>query len=372
MATAADGNGAGLGQARAGGPVLSHAGRYARAARRGDRPLRGGWRRRARHQADQGARRADDRAGSGRGRARRHAAHRRSTPAWSTGCCASRRCPRGSSNIIDKPGACSCRRRRARSRRGAADSRERWRGSAARCAVISAHATGRDFSYYKRATILRRISRRMQVNGVTTCRRISLSCARTPARRARCSQDLLISVTNFFRDRDAFEALEARIPELFAGKGPGDVGARLDRRLRHRRGGLFDRHAAAANTPARSMTPPAIQVFAHRSRRGGDRRGARRRSIPITITADVSEERLRRFFVKEHRGYRVAARAARDGALRRARSAEGCAVFAARSRHLPQSAHLPDPRGAAACVRDLPLRAARRRAALPRHVRDGG
>ena len=35
-------------------------------------------------------------------------------------------------------------------------------------------------------------------------------------------QDLLIGVTHFFRDRDAFAALEAHIPQLFAGKGKDD------------------------------------------------------------------------------------------------------------------------------------------------------
>ncbi len=35
-------------------------------------------------------------------------------------------------------------------------------------------------------------------------------------------QDLLISVTNFFRDPETFQALEAHVPALFASKGPGD------------------------------------------------------------------------------------------------------------------------------------------------------
>lgn len=36
------------------------------------------------------------------------------------------------------------------------------------------------------------------------------------------TQDLLISITNFFRDPTAWAALEAAIPTLFAGKGAGD------------------------------------------------------------------------------------------------------------------------------------------------------
>lgn len=83
--------------------------------------------------------------------------------------------------------------------------------------------TGRDFSYYKRATILRRIGRRMQVNSIDDLGDY-LACLRTrPGEAGALLQDLLISVTNFFRDGDGFEALEARLPDLFRDKGPSDV-----------------------------------------------------------------------------------------------------------------------------------------------------
>ena len=94
--------------------------------------------------------------------------------------------------------------------------------------------------------------------------------------------------------------------------------------------------------------PPALQVFATDLDEEAIQTGARRRSIPQAIAADVSEERLRRFFVKEHRGYRVRARAARDGAVRRARPAEGLAVLAPGPGLLPQPADLPEPRRAGA------------------------
>ena len=66
----------------------------------------------------------------------------------------------------------------------------------------------------------------------------------------------------------------------------------------------------------------------------------------MTIAADVSEERLRRFFIKEQR-LSGAPRDARDGAVRGARSAEGFAVLAARPGLVPQPADLPEPRRAA-------------------------
>src|SRR5262249_3563532 len=75
--------------------------------------------------------------------------------------------------------------------------------------------TGRDFSYYKRATILRRISRRLQVNGINDLTGYLAFLRTHPGESGALLGDLLISVTNFFRDRDCFAALEAHIPQLF-------------------------------------------------------------------------------------------------------------------------------------------------------------
>ena len=57
-------------------------------------------------------------------------------------------------------------------------------------------------------------------------------------------KELLISVTNFFRDPERLRALEQRVfPRLFHGKG-ARPGARVGARLRHRRRGVLDRDAA--------------------------------------------------------------------------------------------------------------------------------
>ncbi|MFL6680267.1 MAG: chemotaxis protein CheB, partial [Burkholderiaceae bacterium] len=78
--------------------------------------------------------------------------------------------------------------------------------------------TGRDFSGYKRATIVRRIGRRMQVNEVQAFADY-VGCLRTrPGEAEALLQDLLISVTNFFRDPECFAALEQEIPALFIDK----------------------------------------------------------------------------------------------------------------------------------------------------------
>ena len=163
--------------------------------------------------------------------------------------------------------------------------------------------TACDFSYYKRATILRRISRRMQVHGVEDLAAY-LGVLRTqPGEATALLKDLLISVTNFFRDREAFAALEARIPEVFGRKGPGDT-VRVWCPACATGEEVYSIAMLLVEYASTLEAPPAIQVF------GCDLdedavQAARAGVYPEAIAADVSEERLRRFFVHEHRGYRV-------------------------------------------------------------------
>ncbi|HSW04297.1 chemotaxis protein CheB [Aquabacterium sp.] len=77
-------------------------------------------------------------------------------------------------------------------------------------------ATRHDFKHYKRATILRRIERRLQVNALPDLAAYRDYLKQNPDETKLLLQDLLISVTNFFRDREAFEALEREVvPALF-------------------------------------------------------------------------------------------------------------------------------------------------------------
>ncbi|HSW18666.1 MAG TPA: chemotaxis protein CheB [Ramlibacter sp.] len=163
--------------------------------------------------------------------------------------------------------------------------------------------TGRDFSEYKRATIVRRIGRRMQVNAAEDMSAY-LACLRTrPGEAMALLQDLLISVTNFFRDADCFQALEPHLESLFRGKGPGDtVRAWV---VACATGEEAYSIAMMLSEKARLLeAPPLIQVFATDLDEDAIR-AARDGLYPSAIEADVSAERLRRFFVREHRGYRV-------------------------------------------------------------------
>ncbi len=163
--------------------------------------------------------------------------------------------------------------------------------------------TSRDFSSYKRATVLRRIGRRMQVNAIGDLKDY-LSFLRTqPGEAGALLQDLLISVTNFFRDAESFTALESHLPRIFQGKGPGDTvriwvcGCATGEEA-YSLAILVSEHMRTLEMA------PVVQIFAT-DLNDDAIRIARDGIYPSAIEADVNEERIRRFFVKEHRGYRV-------------------------------------------------------------------
>jgi two-component system CheB/CheR fusion protein len=77
-----------------------------------------------------------------------------------------------------------------------------------------------DFKHYKRATVLRRIERRMQVTAQPDLGAYYHYLRHTPEETTALLGDMLIGVTNFFRDREAFEALERDVvPQLVSAAG---------------------------------------------------------------------------------------------------------------------------------------------------------
>jgi two-component system CheB/CheR fusion protein len=84
--------------------------------------------------------------------------------------------------------------------------------------------TGHDFSQYKPRTIHRRIERRMAVHQIESIDGYVKYAQQTPAEVEALFRDLLIGVTSFFRDPDAFAVLEEKvIPTLLANKPPGSL-----------------------------------------------------------------------------------------------------------------------------------------------------
>jgi two-component system CheB/CheR fusion protein len=163
--------------------------------------------------------------------------------------------------------------------------------------------TGHDFSKYKRSTVMRRIARRMQVNRVDILKDYYELMRENAAEVEALLGDLLISVTTFFRDAEAFESLAKRIPALFKGKETGQS-------LRVWIPGCATGEEAYSigilllEEAARHSVRPHIQVFGTDL----DARAlvaARQGRYPAAIEADIKEDRLRRFFTPDSDHYVV-------------------------------------------------------------------
>ncbi|MBK5274550.1 MAG: PocR ligand-binding domain-containing protein [Desulfuromonadales bacterium] len=81
--------------------------------------------------------------------------------------------------------------------------------------------TGHDFSSYKTNTVIRRIERRMAMNEVSGIGKYIAMIEENPQEAQALCQDILIGVTSFFRDPEAFEILRREvIPRMFEGRNP--------------------------------------------------------------------------------------------------------------------------------------------------------
>ncbi|MFZ0591218.1 MAG: CheR family methyltransferase, partial [Bryobacteraceae bacterium] len=164
---------------------------------------------------------------------------------------------------------------------------------------------GHDFGQYKENTIARRIQRRMKVAQVESVEAYVQLLERTPKEIDQLFKDLLIGVTQFFRDPEAFEALrENVIPKLFEGKGADAqvracvVGCASGEEA-YSVAILLHEYASHLSGPA-----PKIKIFATDI----DERGlemARKGRYPESIAEQMSPERLARYFIKEGDAYQI-------------------------------------------------------------------
>ena len=164
--------------------------------------------------------------------------------------------------------------------------------------------TAHDFTLYKPGTLQRRIERRMAMAAIETMDRYLETLTGDAAELEILAKDLLINVTSFFRDRQAFDLLaEKIIPDLvqshapdqplrlwIAGCSTGEEAYSLAMLFREE---IF---AAKSNVKlqvfASDVDPDAVAI-------------AREGLYPEAIEADVSPARLARFFSKEDHSYRV-------------------------------------------------------------------
>jgi len=163
--------------------------------------------------------------------------------------------------------------------------------------------TGHDFSHYKRSTVMRRLLRRMQVTRKEQFEQY-FSYLREHVEEAQSLMaDLLISVTAFFRDAKAFESLAANvIPHLMRGEESDPVRVWVPGCATGEE--AYSIAMLLMEEASKHESRATIQVF------GSDMdlralNFAREGRYPAAIEADVSEERLRRFFTRDGDYYRV-------------------------------------------------------------------
>ncbi|MHB8762912.1 MAG: chemotaxis protein CheB [Deferrisomatales bacterium] len=170
---------------------------------------------------------------------------------------------------------------------------------------------GRDFAPYKRSTISRRVERRMGIHQLRKIDRYVDFLHDNPQELQLLSRELLIGVTSFFRDPKAFAALgEKALPALLASRPAGRVfrvwvPACATGEEAYSLAMLLKEALEEAMEEAGRSGGDRVQVFATDLDPDAIAR-ARLGVYPESIAADVSPERLRRFFVKEGGAYRVA------------------------------------------------------------------
>jgi two-component system CheB/CheR fusion protein len=190
----------------------------------------------------------------------------------------------------------------------AAETEASLAGDATRLAQIAAvlrDRTGHDFHGYKRGTFLRRVQRRMQVAQVDKLESYLAILRAQPEEAQALFNDLLIGVTRFFRDRREFEFLEQKVvPELFDRKGRGDqlrvwvLGCSTGEEA-------YSIAIILSEYAATLQAPPRIQIFAS-DIDGRALAVARVGRYKQTIAADMTPQRLGRWFVKEGDTYCIA------------------------------------------------------------------
>lgn len=164
--------------------------------------------------------------------------------------------------------------------------------------------TGHDFSLYKRNAILRRVERRMAIHQIQEMATYVRFLQENRGEVDKLFKDLLIGVSNFFRDPQAFEALQEKvIPQIYENRPP-------DRDVRiwipacstgeeaYSIAILMLEYIKKLNVDYR------IQVFAT-DIDNDSIEVARMGKYPASIAADVSADRLKQFFTTEDSVYQV-------------------------------------------------------------------
>lgn len=166
--------------------------------------------------------------------------------------------------------------------------------------------TGHDFSLYKKNTLFRRIERRMNVHQIKKIANYVLFLQENPKELDILFKELLIGVTNFFRDNAVWVKLKEKVlPELFnelpnghvlrawvTGCSTGEEAYSLAIIFKEAYDNVKHDKNFTFQIFATDIDSDAIEI-------------ARKGFFSFNILADVSPERINNFFVKEENGFRV-------------------------------------------------------------------
>jgi chemotaxis methyl-accepting protein methylase/two-component sensor histidine kinase len=163
--------------------------------------------------------------------------------------------------------------------------------------------TGHDFSSYKRATVMRRVLRRMQVRRLGSLGAYAQLLQDEPEESQDLFRDLLISVTQFFRDPQAFEALAKEAIAPLVGEASKE-GLRIWVPGCATGEEAYTIAILIQEEMTRRKLHVPVQIFAT-DLDDGSLATAREGLYPAGIVADLTPERLSEFFLEEGSHYRI-------------------------------------------------------------------
>ena len=173
-----------------------------------------------------------------------------------------------------------------------------------RILLLLRNHSGVDFSLYKSSTIQRRVTRRLVLNKCETLAAYAAILRGNAKELDALYSDVLISVTSFFRNPDAFAVLRIKIfPKLFAQRGR-DEPVRIWVPGCSTGQEAYSLAMIFAEASAKTARAPKLQIFAT-DLNDALLEKARHGLFAKTLVQDVSPERLRRFFTAEEGGWRV-------------------------------------------------------------------
>ncbi|MEJ2686466.1 MAG: chemotaxis protein CheB [Gammaproteobacteria bacterium] len=166
--------------------------------------------------------------------------------------------------------------------------------------------TGHDFSYYKRSTIERRITRRMLLHKLENLNSYVRYLEEHSPEIQELFHDMLINVTGFFRDQEAFDALAEKAFPALSERPEGSIiriwvpGCSTGEEAYSIAIALLEHLGDKASTVPIQLFATDIDELAIDKARVG--------IYPENIVQDVNPDRLRRFFSKVESGYQISKR----------------------------------------------------------------